>query len=377
MPVPWYLLFAWAYATIILTYRREWKKVIPFRAPDGFVPDTGISVIIPARNEEDNIIPCLRSILDQDYPRERFEVIVVDDFSTDRTAEQVNRLSDPRVRLLRLQDIPGMEAATSSKKKALAQGIAKARQGLIVTTDADCVCPPRWLYTLAAWYATHRPSFLAAPVRYAEEKGLLQVFQSLDFLVLQGITIAAASNGMHVMSNGANLGYEKEAFHALGGFAGVDHIASGDDMLLQQKFIERDASRVSYCAGTEAIVTTQAAGSWTEFLRQRIRWASKARHYRNKGLLMILVVVYLFNLILLGMPFFAFLDISYLWIWAGLLFVKALVELIFLYPVARFFGKQRLLRWFIPLQPLHILYTVVAGTFGQFRSYEWKGRKVK
>jgi len=377
MPIPWYLILAWAYATIILTYHRAWKKVIPFKAPDDFLPVTRISVIVPARNEESNIGPCIRSILAQSYPSDLFEVIVVDDFSTDGTTARVRECSDGRLRLLRLEEQSGLDALTSSKKKALAQGIAQAGSGLIVTTDADCICPPRWLHTLAAWYERSHPSFLAAPVRYGEEKGLLQTFQSLDFMVLQGITIAAASNGMHVMSNGANLGYEKAAFHALGGFSGIDHIASGDDMLLQQKFITMDPGSVSYCTSIEAIVTTRPAKSWTEFLRQRIRWASKARYYKNKGLLMILVIVYLFNLTLLVMPFLSFIDRDYLWQWAFLLLVKAGVELIFLVPVARFFGKQRLLWWFLPMQPLHVLYTIMAGAFGQFTRYEWKGRKVK
>ena len=377
MPIPWYLLLALAYATIILTYRRAWKRVVPFTVPEGFVPRTAISIIVPARNEEENIVACVRSVLAQDYPTDLFELIVVDDFSTDGTASKVMEIRDGRLRLLRLRELPGMDAATSSKKKALTQGIALARHGLIVTTDADCTCPPRWLRTLSAWYGSRQPSFLAAPVRFAHGKGLLQVFQSLDFMVLQGITIAAASNGLHVMSNGANLGYEKAVFDALGGFSGVDHIASGDDMLLQQKFIAHDPGRVSYCTAADAIVSTRAAGSWTEFLRQRIRWASKAAHYKSRGLLAILLVVYGFNMLMLVLPFFAFADPRYLWQWAGLLLIKVLVELTFLVPVARFFGRARQLWWFLPLQPLHILYTVAAGAFGQFRTYEWKGRKVK
>lgn len=302
---------------------------------------------------------------------------MVDDFSTDGTADAVLAIRDDRLRLLRLQDLPGLDAASSSKKKALAQGIAIARNRLILTTDADCTCPPKWLHTLANWHASTRSYFLAAPVRYEEGRGLLHLFQSLDFMTLQGITIAAASNDMHVMSNGANLGYEKAVFEYLNGFSGVDHIASGDDMLLQQKFIALDPSRVTYCTSVDAIVTTKGAATWTEFIQQRIRWASKARHYKNPGLLYILVIVYLFNLLLLVMPFLSFIDISYLWIWLALLLTKAGIELIFLVPVARFFGRTRSLWWFIPMQPLHVLYTVVAGSFGQFRTYAWKGRKVK
>jgi cellulose synthase/poly-beta-1,6-N-acetylglucosamine synthase-like glycosyltransferase len=377
MVIPFYLIITWAYTTIIMTYWKAWRKVTPFRAPEGYLPDTRISVIVPARNEASNIGACVRFLLGQQYPPELFEVIVVDDFSTDATAQSVLEISDQRLSLLALREVSGLNSESSSKKKALAQGIARAKFELIVTTDADCICPPLWLHTLAAWHASTGSLFLAAPVRYQEGHGLLQVFQSLDFMTLQGITIAAASNGMHVMSNGANLGYEKAAFERLGGFEGVDHIASGDDMLLQQKFLDADPTRVSYCTSSDAIVTTKGAASWSDFLQQRIRWASKARHYKNKGLLLILVVVYLFNFTLLLMPFLYFNSPEHRWTWLALLVFKTLVELAFLYPVARFFGRQRLLIWLFPLQPLHILYTLVAGTFGQFRTYSWKGRKVK
>lgn len=377
MPFPWYLILVWAYATIILSYWRAWRRVVPYRAPATFQPTTAISVIVPARNEEANIVACLQSLLSQSYPAGLFDIIVVDDFSTDATAERVRALADPRIRLLRMQDVAGMDADSSSKKKAIAQAVAIAKHPLVVTTDADCICPPDWLRTLSAWQEMHGSYFFAAPVRYAEGKGLLHLFQSLDFMTLQGITIAAASNGMHVMSNGANLGYVRSVFLHIGGFSGVDHIASGDDMLLQQKFVSLDPTRVSYCTSPDAIVTTRPAESWREFFQQRIRWASKARHYNERGLLFILIVVYLFNLLLLAMPFMGLLDKDYLWIALALLAMKALVELIFLIPVARFFGMTRSLRWFILLQPLHVVYTVVAGGFSQFRSYAWKGRKVK
>ena len=343
MPFPWYLLLIWAYATIILSYWRAWRKVVPFQVPDDHIPVTPISVIVPARNEEANIHACLRSLLAQSYPSDLYEIIVVDDFSTDGTAASVSAVQDTRVRLLRMQDVPGMEAHTSSKKKAIARGVSMARNVLILTTDADCTCPPEWLRTMAACQSATQAVFLAAPVRYGEGKGLLHAFETLDFMTLQGITIAAASNGMHVMSNGANLGYLKGAFDALGGFSGVDHIASGDDMLLQQKFMAAHPSRVTYCTAPSAIVTTKGAGSWRAFIRQRIRWASKARHYKEPGLLFILVVVYLFNLLLLVMPFLYVIDTDYLWIWLVLMFLKCLVELIFLVPVARFFGKTRTL----------------------------------
>ena len=365
------------YSALILLYKNGWTSIEPFQAPQGFRPTTGFSIIIPARNEASRISTCLRTIRQQHYPEECFECIVVDDFSTDDTAGIVQENSWPGLRLLRMKDVVGCTSESSSKKKALTEGIALAKHGWIVTTDADCECPSDWLHTLAAIQASGHPAFLAAPVRFEEGNSLLHVFQALDFLALQGITAAAASKGIHAMSNGANLAYDKNVFDALGGFSGVDHIASGDDMLLMQKFVERDPASIAYCFSKDAIVTTAAAGSWREFLRQRIRWASKATYYKDNRTFSALLLVYLFNLTLLALLLTSIFHPVLLAWWVAIVGIKGLVELSFLLPVARFFSRTGLMKWFLPLQPLHILYTVAAGTFGQFPTYEWKGRKVK
>jgi len=371
------ILLLLAYSALILFYRKAWMRIRPFQAPKGFQPATGISVIIPARNEADGIGECIRSIREQQYPQGLFECIVVDDFSTDGTVKAVNDNAWSGLRCLRMQDVPGCSSENSSKKKALTEGIAHARHGLIVTTDADCICPPRWLHTIAAFYESDKPAFIAAPVRFNEATGLLPIFQALDFLALQGITAAAASKGIHAMSNGANLAYEKEVFDVLGGFSGVDHIASGDDMLLMQKFSARDPARIGYCFSKDAIVTTAVAGSWREFLRQRIRWSSKATHYKERSTFTVLLLVYLFNFCLVLLPILSIFDIRLLFWWAGIVILKCWVELFFLFPVARFFERERLMAYFPPMQPIHMLYTVIAGSFGQIPTYEWKGRKVK
>ena len=127
--------------------------------------------------------------------------------------------------------------------------------------------------------------------------------------------------------------------------------------------------------------------SISEFFNQRIRWASKADKYDDKRIFVVLLLVYIVNVLLLVLPVIALFDnaqysmlniqCSIMGVWLLLLFLKTIAELIFLYPVAKFFGKQSLL-WLFPLmQPFHILYTVIAGWLGKFGSYKWKGRNVK
>ena len=148
-------------------------------------------------------------------------------------------------------------------------------------------------------------------------------------------------------------------------------------MLLMQKISQRFPRNVFYLLSEEAIVTTQPAKTWKEFFNQRIRWASKATNYNDIKILSTLFLVYFFNCALLALLITGFW-MPYLWIgFAGILFGKIIIELIFIYPVAKFYKQERLIKFFPLYQPLHIIYTVIAGWLGTFGSFEWKGRKVK
>jgi cellulose synthase/poly-beta-1,6-N-acetylglucosamine synthase-like glycosyltransferase len=244
-----------------------------------------------------------------------------------------------------------------------------------------------WLQTIASFYEAYKPAFIAAPVSINTNKHFLSIFQALDFMTLQGITGASVYKKMHSMCNGANMAYEKIAFNEVGGFKGIDNIASGDDMLLMHKIYQRYPDRVLFLKSREAIVQTQPMDCWKSFFQQRIRWASKADKYDDKRIIAVLVLVYFFNLLLLLLPVMAifsnstFLLFSYqlsiIQCWLGLMLLKTLVELFFLFPVAQFFNRQNMLWWFPVAQPFHILYTIIAGWLGKFGTYQWKDRRVK
>ena len=358
------------YSILILYYRAGWRELKSFSQTD-LEPSVRISVIIPARNEEENIGKLLSSIEKQTYPKHLFEVIVVDDHSTDNTATIVNSYSFAKLIKLELDNI------NSYKKKAIETGITAASGDLIVTTDADCIVQENWLKTIAAFKEKANAVFITAPVVMEYGSGLLQIFQSLDFLVLQGITAASVQKRIHNMCNGANLAYERKAFFEVNGFSGIDHIASGDDMLLMQKIAQQFPGKISYLLSKDAIVTTEAPKTWKEFFSQRIRWASKATNYNDIKIFCALFLVYFFNCTLLAL-FITGFWIHFLWLGlGGILILKTIIEFIFIYPVAKFYNQQKLLTLFPFFQPLHIVYTVIAGWLGVFGSFEWKGRRVK
>ncbi len=380
------------YTILLIYYLQSWVSILYFRFPIlYFKPATKISVIIPARNEEQNINACLDSVINQSYPKELFEIIVVDDHSTDNTATIVNAFDLPGIKLVTLKDFVTSDAINSYKKKAIEIAIQQSSGDLIVTTDADCIVPKNWLQTIAAFYEERKPSFIVMPVCITCSNKFIEIFQSLDFMTLQGITGASVNKKFHSMCNGANLAYTKKAFTDVNGFAGIDNIASGDDMLLMHKIYKQNPAAVLFLKSKDVIVQTQPVKTIKEFFNQRIRWASKADKYDDKRIFAVLLIVYLFNLLLLILPLVALfkniplslhlypitITASVFELWLFLLFTKTIVELIFLFPVAKFFRQQKLLWWFPLLQIFHIVYTVIAGWLGKFGSYSWKDRNVK
>jgi len=370
-------LVALVYGLLLLLYRRGWRRQAESAAASGFCPGTMISIIIPARNEAQAIGACIRSIQMQQYPPHLYEVIVVDDYSEDDTAAVVAAFDDPRIRCIRLADYlaPG-EAVVSYKKKALAAGIAQGRGALIVTTDADCVAQADWLRNIAALYEQQQPVMIIAPVDFTSDGSAVQLFQSLDFMTMQGITVAAYRLRLGSMSNGANLAFSRAAFAQVGGYAGTEHLASGDDYLLTVKMQAAFPGRVACLKSRAAIVKTTPQPGWRSFLQQRIRWASKSGKYKDTRLTLCLLLVYLLNLSLAAVAVAAVFDRAALVLLMGMLAIKLCAELCFLWPVSGFFGKRRQLWWLLPFQPLHILYIVTAGFLGFAGVYRWKGRKI-
>ena len=358
------------YSTLIFYYWQGWKTIPYFHVDQPQEPIL-VSVIIPARNEEKNIGALLESLQRQSYPKKFFEVIVVDDHSSDSTAEIVGRFPD--IKLLQLED----SAINSYKKKAIEKGIAAASGELIITTDADCIPSPGWLKSMVAFKQATHAVFIVAPVAFTCNSQIIQIFQAMDFMILQGITGASVFKKMHSMCNGANLAYERNVFFDVGGFAGIDQIASGDDMLLMHKIEKKHPDRIRYLKSKDAIVSTLPMHSWNAFLNQRIRWASKATHYMDKRIFVVLLLVYLFNFSFLVLLAAGFWNRSY-WLYFILAIVlKTLAELPFFHTVATFFNKQWAVKYFFIFQPLHIFYSVIAGLLGQFGKYEWKGRRVR
>ncbi|HUQ65055.1 MAG TPA: glycosyltransferase [Flavitalea sp.] len=357
------------YSLLIDFYRRSWNQIPVHQFKP--VTDVKISVIIAVRNEEINI-PILAPLLaKQKYPKELFEVIFVDDHSEDQTLTLLHSTLSDNFFVLKLPH------GISSKKKAIEYGIQSATGELIITTDADCLMGEYWISSYACFYKITGAQFIAAPVRMETSESVRDIFQCLDFLALQAITGASVYRHFHTMCNGANLAYTKNAFIQVNGFEGIDDIPSGDDMLLMYKIFSLHPGKVLFMKNSEAIITTHPESSWKKFIHQRIRWASKAVHYKDKRIIYVLLLTYLLNVCFLVLAIAALFKISWISFLLLFLLAKILVEFPFVNAAAIFFGQQALMNYFPFLQPLHILYVIVSGWLGRFGSYVWKSRTIK
>jgi cellulose synthase/poly-beta-1,6-N-acetylglucosamine synthase-like glycosyltransferase len=367
------LLLTGVYLLVLLYLITGWSRLKrPALKPVEF--KTKVTVMVAARNEEEKIAFTIDDILAQDYPKHLTEIIFADDHSTDRTSEIISSYANRGVKLLQLNEDKPLN---SYKKKAISEAIGLSTGELMVATDADCRMGPKWLSSIVTYYETENPVMISSPVAYFEEKSLFERLQSLEFSYLIGIGGAFIGNGRASTCNGANFAYRKDVFYQVGGFKGIDDLASGDDELLLQKVAERFPGKILFLKRREAVVYTHAKANLSEFLSQRRRWASKSTKYKDKWVVALAVGIWLFNLSLLATAALSFYNSAYL-ILLGVQFgLKYIFETIFLLPILAFFGRKKLIWMLTFLSPIHAIYFVYVGLIGNTRKYVWKGRTVR
>ena len=375
------LLLNLCYIAFIFLYIKCWKKLPFFKNTEGYAPTTFISVLIPARDEQECIIPCLEAITVGCYPKSLFEIIVIDDHSDDETPQYVRDFAskNENIRLIELKNYVKLSENQPFKKRAIEAAIGEAQGELIVTTDADCLAQPHWLNLIAEFYERTGNRFIAAPVNFHEEKSFFERFQSLDYIGMMGVTGAGVEGKFTNMCNGANLAYQKDLFYEVGGFKGIDHVASGDDMLLMQKIARFYPDTLGFLKNHEATVFTKAKPTIAEFLSQRLRWASKSSSYTEFFTVFQLAMVFVFCWnILISLCLSIFYDFTFFFLFFFSFCVKTIADYFFLNIMSRFFNRPDLMRSFLPPQYIHILYIIVVGSLANFKkTYTWKGRKVR
>lgn len=336
--------------------------------------NTKVTILIAARDEEEKIALTIEDILAQDYPKHLTEIIIIDDHSTDRTAEIITSYAPQGVKLLQLQE---SQALNSYKKKAIATAIDLSTGDFMVATDADCRMGPQWLSSIISYYESGDFVMISSPVTYFEERSLFERLQTLEFSYLVAVGASYIGNNYASTCNGANFAYRKDVFYEVGGFKGIDDLASGDDELLLQKVSQKYQGRIGFLKSRDAIVYTHAKHTLKEFLSQRQRWASKSTKYKDKRIVALAVGIWFFNVLMLINVLLGIFDVFFLKLLLLQFVIKIIFETVFLLPVNSFFKRPQLVGLLMILSPVHILYMFYVGIMGNTRKYVWKGRTVR
>jgi cellulose synthase/poly-beta-1,6-N-acetylglucosamine synthase-like glycosyltransferase len=333
-----------------------------------------VTVIVAARNEEKSIAQCLQSLIHQTYPTSKYEIIIVDDGSTDTTASIVLHFSEQysNVRLLSLPI--GIEHSNGCKPLAIAKGITQAFGDIILTTDADCIAPPRWIEIMSNHFEED-VAFVAGPVKEQTSSHFFSKLEQLEFLGLITTAAGLIGSGRPIICNGANLAYRKNAFISVDGFG--DNGSFNDDESLMNRIVYRNIGKIVFAPESDAVITTRSSNTMTSFLRQRIRWANKRGRYEDKSILFTLVSLYLFFLIFVFMVILIPLKSPFLFPVITTLGIKAVVDYLTLHAGAQLFLQRVQIFYFIIAELLHAPYIVIASAIGQLSSVHWKGRRIR
>ena len=339
------------------------------------IPYEFVSVIIPFRNESENILSNLKSIESQFYPKEKFEVIYVNDSSDDNSLRLLQ--SNIKKNNIRTISVPEEFSKNAHKKRAVRYGIDNAKGNIIVTTDADCMHHEEWLNSLLKTFDSVT-GFVSGPVEFETEGNIFSKFQKLEFAGLVFCGAGLIGSGHPTICNAANIAYRKKVFDEVGGFNYQLNLSSGDDELLMQKISNDTDFKVKFCIDKKAIVKTAANKTISDFYQQRKRWASKGLFYADKSLVFKLILIYSFYVglitqLLLGLTFNQIFLISFL----ISLFLKIIYEFKILFKGKKFLFADLPLGYFLIAEIFQIPYIIFTGLVGAFGNYIWKSRKVK
>jgi biofilm PGA synthesis N-glycosyltransferase PgaC len=359
----YYLTFLWNVRKGLMSTTIPSSSITPF-----------VSVIVAARNEEDNIQQCVHALTQQSYDPKEYEIIVVDDNSQDRTREFANKVvardNPPNTIVLSLLEHKGLHG----KPAAIALGIEKSGGDIILCTDADCTVPSGWIASMVRCF---EPSiaFVAGPVLEQPSGSFLSHIESLEFLGLITTGAGLIGSGTPIICNGANIAYRRAAFQQVNGYGNGP--GSCDDETLMQRIVTRRVGRVVFNVDPRAIVTTLTPPTLRAFWRQRTRWAAKRGHYEDRSILLRLLLLYGFFLVLFLSTLLAVLEPAMSFPLLIVVLLKMLGEWSVLTKGSLLFQQRVFPGRFLIAELFHVPYIVFAALIAQFSSLRWKNRKLE
>jgi len=335
-----------------------------------------VTVIIAARNEQDTIPHILSDLTQQSYPFDLFEVIVVNDHSTDDTEKVITKFSQqhPNIKLYSVDDIP---ENYSPKKYAIQCAVEQAQGEIILATDADCRVGPDWIASMVSYFEPHIGFVIGFSQfgKKGEKQNFIGHYQAFDFIELMSAAAATTNLGVPLAASGQNLGYRKSAFTQVGGYSRVAGRVSGDDVLLLQLVRKYTDYKIVFASDARAYASSSPQPTVSAFINQRKRWASNGsiQIKLNFVFFLYLVIVFLFNLSLfLGLLGGVLAGDLYPFI--SCMLIRAVFEFVLGVVGTAYFNRKDLLRYFFPWFVSQIPYILWTGAMGSLGKFNWKER---
>ncbi len=347
------------------------NKLLKSYSLDNFTKSTPrVSIIVAARNEEKNIQQCIEKCANQDYPKDKFEVIVVNDRSEDSTAGIVKKISERHnnVRLINITDL-SEEYVKSGKKHALKNGIENATGEILLLTDADCLPEPGWIKSMVQCFEEN----VGVVVGHSpyKGKGFINRLVQLDNLSIIAVGAGGIGGGYPILSVGRNFAYRRKVYEEIGGFEKIKNFSSGDDDLMLMLAREQTDWKINFASNPDSFVYTRPPQTMKEAIMQRMRWSSKGLHY-TIPMSLSLVAVFFYNLFLfITIPLF-FLNFLPGTVPLISLVIKIIVDFVLIYLAGRLVNESKLIKYFPLVALLHIPYLIFFGLYGTFGKVQWK-----
>jgi poly-beta-1,6-N-acetyl-D-glucosamine synthase len=324
-----------------------------------------VSILVPARNEANNIDACLKALSVQNYPVDQLEIIVINDRSTDETEARINTWTNclPNLRCISVTQ----QDYNCPKKNALWQGIKQAQNDILLTTDADCRPGPNWVTSTVEQFAPNVGMVIGhAPLE--QNKTMLSGLLSLQALIVSILAAGSAGIGFPLTCTGRNLAFRRQAFDEVEGYKSIGHIIGGDDVLFMNQ-IKKTSWKIRFNTASEAFVPSAIHPD--NLIHRQVRYQSKTIHYAIPTLLLA-IAVYIFHAVLFTLPLTYFIDVQ-LFRTVGLcLTTKFIADAALLFVGAHQFQSLKLLVWFPLLEMLIIPYIVIICALGIFLPFKWK-----
>ena len=361
-----------AYLILIYSLSRGFNKVPETQLRD-LPSQHHFSLVIPFRNETEHLPQLLESIGTLKYPTSHFEILLVNDGSTDSSEKFILEFFSKHKHLTYrlLQNNP---QSSAPKKEAIELAVSKASNPWIITTDADVILPKYWLDSYDEFLQDHDAICVAGPVKIIGFSKFIHRFQSLDFMSLQGSSLGAFGLGRPMMCNAANLCYNKDVFIAIEAYKHNKQHTSGDDVFLLEAMLKENRKKVFTLKNEAAIVETTPVDSWSALINQRQRWASKTRFSANGFTQLTGILVLLMNLWLCSIP--VLILTNYLSPRSALMFVlaKTSIDFLLIFKTVKWFKESALLTSFLFVSLLYPIVAVIIVAKSTLGGFSWKER---